>query len=254
MVVIPLPAADLKPETAAAFDNYIQRFQAELEARSTPDNYLWLDQHRQQKTLVWMQQRIIELRQSGGEKAGPDGVIQHWFGAIYLETATLERARDMLLSYADYKVFFKPQVLDSKLLKRDGNRFDATLRLQKRQVTQVVLNAEMTADFAALDAKHVSISSRSTRIAEMKHAGKADSTRQELPPEDQNGYLWRWNIYWRLVQSDVGVYAEADLITLSRASGAMHPGRLLTGFQTFPREMTEAFFDGLTRAFPPLRK
>ena len=110
-----LGAAELKPETAAAFDRYAKLTEEEMQARSTPQNFLWLDQHPKEKTMVWMSQDFVVPRETldHGEKIEvPDGAIQHWFGAIYLEVAAVERVRNMLLDYAGYKSFFKLQVIE----------------------------------------------------------------------------------------------------------------------------------------------
>jgi len=251
-----LGAAELKPETAAAFDRYIQLTEAEMQARS-PQNFLWIDQHRKEKTMVWLSQDLIEPRETldhGQKIEVPDGAIQHWYAAIYLETGTLERVRDMLLGYADYKNFFKQQVLDSRLVKRDGDNFDAFLRLSKKQVTQVVLNVDLSSKYTTVDPMRASIASHSTRIGEAQHPGKKKTYDQELPASDQNGYLWRLNMYWRFEVSDVGVYAELELISLARPTGTLHPGRLLNGFQTFPRELVDGFLGGLHQGFPAPRK
>jgi hypothetical protein len=252
-----LRAADLKPETAAAYDQYLKVTEAELATRSTPQNYLWLDSHQKEKTQVWLSQDMLVPRETleHGEKiAIPDGAIQHWFGAVYLETASYDRVRDMLLNFASYKDWFKPQVIDSRLNKRDGDNFNAFLRLSKKQVTQVVLNVDLTASYTALDPTHGTISVHSTRIGETQHPTKQKTYEQELPAGETNGYLWRLDIYWRLASADVGVYVEMDMISLSRPTGVLHAGKYLNGFQTFPHELADALFQGLEKGFPAPHK
>ena len=226
-------------------------------ARSTPQNFLWLDQHPKEKTMVWMSQNFLvpqDTVDSGQKIEIPDGVLQHWLGAVYLETATFERVRDMLLDYANYKNFFKEQVKDSKLVKRENDNFQASLRLQKKQITQVVLNLDLSAEYKSLDPAHASIVSRATKIGEVERSGQKRSSDADTASDRQNAYLWRLNIYWRLEQADVGVYAEAELISLTPPSGTLHPGRYLNGFQSFPHDLISGFLDGLQRAFPPPRK
>jgi hypothetical protein len=257
LATVPCRAADLKPETSAAYDRYIKLVEAELAARSSPKNFLWLDSHPKEKTQVWLSQSILEQRETldHGEKIEiPDGVVQHWFGALYLETATLDRVRDMLPNFEGYKDWFKPQVIDSRLVKRDDNTFYGFLRLSKKQLTQVVLSVDLKADWAALDPNHGTLSVRSTRIGEAAKPRNQKTYDQELPPDEQNGYLWRLNIYWRLEHTDVGVYVEMDLISLARASGTLHPGKYLNGFQTFPGELAGRLFEGLQVAFPAPHK
>jgi len=241
------------PETTAAFDRYIGLAEAEMQARSTPEDFLWLDQHRKEKTAVWMSQNFLipeETLDHGKKVEIPGASIQHWLGAVYLETATFERVRDMLLDYGNYKNFFKQQIVDSRLIKRDGDRFDASLRLRKKQITQVVLSAAIATEFKSLDTQRSTITTRSIRIGEAEHGNKTSD--QEI--SEQNGYLWRLNFYWRLEAANPGVYAELELISLSPSTGTLRPGRYLNGFQTFPRELAQSFLDGLAAAFPAPRK
>jgi hypothetical protein len=36
------------------------------------------------------------------------------------------------------------------------------------------------------------------------------------PPDDDHGFLWRWNAYWRFQETPAGVIAECESISLSR--------------------------------------
>jgi len=248
-------AADLKPETAAAFDRYV-KLTEEANEKRTGSNFLWLDQDRSQKNLVWLGQTVIVPKKSlehDQEIDIPDGLLQDWMGAIYLDGGTLDRVRDMLLNFADYKTYFKQQINESRLVKREGEKFDGFLRFYKRQVTPLVLNTQVSSVYKSVDPARAHIVSRSTHIGEVAHPGKKSTYDQERPPEDAAGYLWRLNFYWRLHQADDGVYAELELISLSRPGGGLHPGRFLSGFEAFPREIAEGFLDGLREAFPRRR-
>jgi hypothetical protein len=233
-----LPAAELKPETAAAFDRYVKNIEGGLLKPLDTHNFLWLDQHPKEKSIVWFNQRVITAHTITEEISVPDGLIQDWIGTTFLSDAKLERVRDVVLDYPNYKVRFKEQVSESRLIKREGDRFDAFLRLHKRQVLAVALNADVSAQYTLLDPHHACILCRSTHIAEVKG--------------DEHGYLWRMNLYWRLVEADQGVYVEVELVSLSsEPGGKLHPGRFLNGFvRGFPREFVEGLIEGLQQAFP----
>ena len=251
-----LRAVELKRETEEAYDRYLKLTEAEMESRK-PQDFLWIDSHRKEKTMVWLSQDIILPRETldRGEKIDvPDGAIQHWFGAMYLETATLNRLRDTLLDFGNYKYFFGPQVIDSRLVKREDNVFSVFLRLNKKQITQVVLNVDLTATYKAVDATHATLNGHSTRIGESQHPGNKKSHDQEVPASEQNGYLWRLDNYWRFEVSDVGVYAELDQISLSRQTGTLHAGKYLNGFQSYPQELLARIFEAVHLGFPAPRK
>ena len=225
----------------------------QIKTRVGPHNFLWLDQNPKEKSLAWFSQDVIQplkMLDNGKEIPVPDGLIQDWLGAIFLEGATLERVRDLLTGFADYKNSFKQQFADSRLVKRDGDHFDAFLRIYKRQLQSVALNANLSADYTLLDPSRAYLICRSTHIGEALHPNKKNSS-EERSPEDEYGYLWRMNLYWRLAYADNGVYAELELISLSRDEGGHRLGRLLNGFiENFPREFVAGFMDGLRQAFP----
>ncbi len=248
-------AVELKPETAAAFDRYIKVTEEQMNQHQGFRDFLWLD-HRdpKEKSLVWLGQPAfapLTTLDHGHPIDVPDGVIQHWLGVIYLDEATLERARDVVLNFDDYKNFFKQQVIDSKLIKRDGDQSDFLLRLYKKQISAVLLNVNETAKFTLLDPSKIFVACHSTHIGEVSHPSNKKSYDQERAPEDEAGYLWRLNLYYRLEQADNGVYLELEVISLGReAGGKLNAGRFLNGFETYPRELTHGIIDGLHDAFP----
>jgi hypothetical protein len=249
-------AAEPKPETTAAFDRYVKATEEGLKKRIGRDDFLWIGQHPKEKSLVWLTQTIIVPQKTldqGKEIEVPDGLLQDWVGSIFLEGATLERVRDMLLGFQDYKYFFKQQVIESRLVKRDGDHLEAFMRLSKKQVTPIVLNVQSSADYTALDPLRAYIFCRSTRIGEVQHPNRKSTFEKEQPMEDEYGYMWRLNLYWRFLQSDGGVYTELELISLSREAGGLSPGRFLNGYQSFPQELAAGLMEGLRIAFPRLR-
>jgi len=78
----------------------------------------------------------------------------------------------------------------------------------------VTFDTEHHVEFTSRDARRLSTRSISTRITEIDHAGTARE--RPLSPEDEHGFLWRMNSYWRYEQVDGGVIAEMESLTLSR--------------------------------------
>jgi hypothetical protein len=247
-------ASGPQPEAVAAFDRYTMLVEEQIKARVGPHNFLWLDEHPKEKSLAWFSQDVIaplKMLDNSKEIPVPEGLIQDWIGAIFLEGYPLERVRDVITGFADYKNAFKQQVSDSRMVKRDGDRFDAFLRIHKRQLQSVTLNTSISADYTTLDPSRAYLICRSTHIGEALHVNKKNSPEEERSPEDEYGYLWRMNLYWRLQYADNGVYAEVELISLSRDPAGHRLGNLLNGFvQNFPREFVVGFIDGLRQAFP----
>ena len=223
--------APLASAFSATFDQYIQATEDEMNKHRGFEDFLWLDHHRDQKSLVWLGQSVV-----APVTTVPDGTIQHWIGTVYLEGAALEPARDVILNFAGYKDTFRQQVRESKLIRREGEQFDFQLTLYKKQISSVRLNVDETAKYTSVDPGRITVAAHSTHIGEAK--------------QDESTYLQRLNFYWRLEKADNGVYAELEVITQGKEAGALSPSRYLKGFQSFPRELTQGMLDGLHAAFP----
>ena len=251
-----LQAADVKPETAAAFDRYVKLTEDGFAKNQGFENFLWLDHHPKEKSLVWLQQSIVIPMQTldqGKAIDVPDGVIQHWLGAVYLENegADADHLRGLLMNLDGYKDFFKQQIIESKMNKHEGDQYEFFLRFHKKQLSTVVLNVDETAKYTLIDPARWWVACHSTHIGEAEHPKNKKELDQERSPEDAAGYLWRLNFYWRVQQSDNGSYVELEVITLAReAGGRISPTRLLTGFQNFPHELTQYLMDTLQAIFP----
>jgi hypothetical protein len=249
-----ISAADLEPATAAAFDRYAKLTEQALEKRTGPSDFLWLDHHPKEKSLVWLNQSVVAPQKTldqGQEIEIPGGALQHWLGAILLEHATFERVRDFILDYADYKDYFKQYFTASRLVKRDGDHFDAALRLYRRQLAAVTLNIDVSATYVTVDPSRGYVVCHSTHIGEVARPKEKNPADQERPAADAYGYLWRLNQYWRIEQTGDGVYVELESVSLSRPAGGLNPGRFLNGFvQNFPREFVEGLMEALRQAFP----
>jgi hypothetical protein len=250
-----ISAAELPPATAAAFDHYTKLTEEGLKKPPAPHHWLWLDEHPKEQSLVWLGQSEINPQKTldqGHEIELPDASLQDWLGVTLVEGVTLDRVRDFVLNYADFKHYFKQYFTDSRLLKRDGDNFDAFLRLARKQFSTVILNINVSSSYVAFDPAHAYIICRSTHIGEVAHPKEKELSAQERPAADAYGYLWRLNQYWRIEQTADGVYVELESITLSRpAAGGLNPARFLNSFvQDFPRELVEGMLEGLHQAFP----
>ncbi len=241
---------ELQPETVQAYDRYVKLTETESRERSAKGAYLWLDQHKREKSLVWLNQNFTTTHRTV-EIEVPNGVIQDWIGEVFLPGMTIERVRDVLLDFARYKEFFPSEVAESRLEKRDGDHFEAFLRFSKRQIRKVMLNAKCSVQYEAQDPLHVSIAARSTHIGEVRNPSKKPYE-EEQPAESEYGFLWRLTWYWRLEQADGGVYAELEVVSLSKDEGLLGRGRLMNGFvDRFSKEFTEDMTERMRRLLAP---
>jgi hypothetical protein len=216
-------AAELKPNTAAAFDRYVgateARFANELRPGGT---FLYIDgmnpdarrqayeQLKQGEILV----EKLETKAPGVSSDVPDGMVHHWVGLIFIPGATLAKTLPIVKDYDRRADLYKPDVSASRTLAHNGDDFKMFLRLHQKRFTTVDFNTTYDVHWGSVDANKVYSNSISTRIAEVKDPAKPDG--EELPVGAGHGYLWRLNTYWRFEEKDGGVYLQCEALSLTR--------------------------------------
>jgi hypothetical protein len=202
-----LPSVKLSPEAAAAFDRYAEQAEARIGGAEVRNTELRNGELR------------IEAVDAAREAKAHGGMIQDWAGTMFIPGATLAQVQAVLRDYADYKKFYQPKVIESKVIElgqlaRSGDEYDVFLRLHEEHILTVILNTTYHVRYSVPDAQHLIVTSRSTRIAEVKDPDKTYD--EELPLGHDTGFLWRLNSYWRFQSADGGVYARCEAVSLSR--------------------------------------
>ena len=217
-VPISAPAEQLKTETNAAFDRYVEL--SEKQMSSAP--FLHIDALRPpERDAAFVRLKAGEViterlhtQDQGQPISVSGGLIHHWMGTIFIPGPTLAQTLAFLQDYDNQSKFYAPDVQRSRLVAREGNRFKIFLRLRKTEVVTVILNTEYDVQYTRLNAGRATSDSRSTRIAEVENAGKSNES--EKPVGNDSGFLWRLNSYWRFQQRDGGVYVQLEAISLTR--------------------------------------
>jgi hypothetical protein len=154
----------------------------------------------------------------GGAIDVPDAWVHHWRGAVLLPQVTLDQVFARL--QAEVPGSGQGDVLASAILARDGPsmRVFIKVRRQGRVIVSfnLVYNTEHEVTFTRRSGSRGSSTSVATKIAEIDSPGTPGE--REFPAGDDNGFLWRWNSYWRYEQVPAGVIAECESITLSRSA------------------------------------
>jgi hypothetical protein len=211
--------AELKPRTVAAFDRYVRV----TEARMTGDApFLWVDalqEAKRRSSLETMRQGQLVIERLQTHDAGkaidiPDGMVHHWLGSVFVPGATVGQAVTLLQDYDRHAEIYRPNVVQSRLLSRDGDLFRAYLRFYMKKVIAVTVNSEHEALFTRPAADRAQSRIYSMRIAEVENAGTAHE--REKPVGNDGGFLWRLNTYWRFLERDGGTYLQCEAISLSR--------------------------------------
>lgn len=213
-------ASELRPATAAAFDRYVEAAERRMSGEvKSPTTFLWLD------TLDAARQRDVVARLRRGEVVTerlrptekidvPDGLVHHWVGIVFIPSVHVRDAVRLMQDYDRHATLFAPNVVQSKILEHQGDRFRVFLRFYMKKVVGVTLNTENEAQFVAVAPDRVYSTIRSTRVSEVENAGTPEE--KEMAPGQGHGFMWRLNTYWRFVERDGGTYVQCESISLSR--------------------------------------
>jgi hypothetical protein len=229
--------ADLKPHTLEAFERYILKTEARLDQRVRGGDFLWVDDSPATMKEVRAGGVAIRPLAGKGELGVKDGLIHDWIGAVFIPGTTVDKVLATVQDYNRHKNTHKPEVIDSKLLARNGNEFKVFLRVWKHKVITVVMNTEHQVKYFPVDKARWHSRSYSTRIAQVENAGKKDE--HELKPGHGGGYLWRLYSYWRFEERDGGVYVECQAISLTRDVPALVSFFVTPIIRSLPRESLE---------------
>lgn len=199
----------LQPDAIAAWDRYDERVERDIAAERP-----LLKVGNQKPTLV-------DLNPNGGDGGDdvPDGYIHHWIGAILIPNANVASVLAVLENYPHYPIIYAPDLKLASASKTGenavGRRYD--VRLVTEQVESFgmhfAFDLRLHVTFRMVKGEGT-VKSRSYSIRE-SDSGRAPYS-DLLPEGKDHGILWRLNSYWRLRPIGSSVYAECQVISLSR--------------------------------------
>jgi hypothetical protein len=88
------------------------------------------------------------------------------------------------------------------------------LRFRRHKVITVVLDTEHDIHYFHDSDTRAHSRSSAVRIAQVENPGKSDE--REKPPGDDDGFLWRMETWWRILEADGGVYVQSEVVSLTR--------------------------------------
>ncbi len=218
----PAAAADLQPQTVAAWDRYVEATERRIAGElDDADRFLVQDFRddaaEARREVLAGEVRIdrLETRDADGERIGvPKGAIHHWLGSALIPGVTLEEVLHALIHAVEPEAL-QDDVIESRVLGRPGDdRLEVFLKLRRKQMVTVHYNTEHAVAYTRHRPGEASSRSVATRIAELDDAGTA--TEREKPIGRDRGFLWRLNSYWRYQEVDEGVIVECESLSLSR--------------------------------------
>ncbi len=222
LFAIPIRAAELKPETVTAFERYVRVTETQMENDLRDDRFLIVDrlpESERRKVYAQLHQGQVYIQELHTQEDNlpiriPGGLIHHWAGVMFIPNATLAEVNAVLQDYENEPIIYKPEIRQSKLIERDGNKSKVFLQLYNKSIITVVLNGYFDVVERPLGSRRSESASHSTRILEVMNPGGPDE--QVRPEGTDHGYMWRMNSYWRIEEKDGGVYVQNESMSLTR--------------------------------------
>ncbi|MGA7415299.1 MAG: hypothetical protein WBW33_32805 [Bryobacteraceae bacterium] len=224
----------LSPVTQSDYQNYLKGVESELAARwqgSRP--LLSLDQDSDDKARAHQGELVIVELSNSKTPSIRNGRVHDWVGTAFIRGVTVARVLSILSDFDRHKDFY-PDVVQSNLVSRQGNRVTGRWRLKRTKIITVELEVDQQADYVSLAPGVWTVRSHATRIREVQSPGEASE--KLFPPGEGNGFLWRLDSYWTLRQEADGVYAECRTVSLSRSIPASLAWVIKPLLESMPRE------------------
>ena len=206
---------DLSAKTIEAFNTYVCRADAEMdETQKGSASFFWSDLNPDRARDVRSGKIVAQFWSGRRPTDIPNGLIHDWIAAAFIPDSTIQKVLAVIQDYDNHKDIYKPEVIDSRLIRRTDNDFQIYLRLLKKKVITVVLDTDHDVRYRPVDHGRWVCRSRTTRIAEVENAGHFNE--RILKPDYGYGFLWRLCSYWRFGERDEGVFVECRAISLTR--------------------------------------
>ena len=122
------------PKTSEAFDAYIHNSETEMEqGLHLSGSFLW-SQQAPERAQVVDQGQVVAQFWSGKEPIKvPSGLTHDWIAAAFIPDSNIQEILAVIQDYDNHKNTYRPEVIDSKLISRDGDDFKVYLRLLEKE-------------------------------------------------------------------------------------------------------------------------
>jgi hypothetical protein len=208
-------ANDLKEQTLAAWDGYVNSASSRAVARAKESPFLRIDEVPERRGQVRAGETTVWRESEGHPAKVPHGLIHDWMGSVFIPKVTIADVFEVLRDYDRYAQVYTPAVIEANRLGSEENadRFSMLL-MQKVLFVTAATKGEYETRYVQVDAKRWYSISRSTRLQSVENFGQPDM--RELPPDQGPGYVWRLFTFTKFEESDGGVFIELEAIGLSR--------------------------------------
>jgi hypothetical protein len=209
-------AADLKPETIQAWNEYVRAAEERNQNHVSQGNlFLAIDALPADAARLRQGDIIAAPAASNVPVKVPAGLIHDWTGAMFIPNASLRDVLQVVRDYGQYKTVYHPNVVSAQRLETPEreDRFSMVV-MNKSFFAKSALDFDYRATFTQLDDQRWYSVTESTRVQEVAQYGGPSP--HMLPQGHGTGIIWRLYSIARYQERDGGVYVELEAIALSR--------------------------------------
>ena len=209
-------AANLKPDTRKAWEEYLVTANAQMQERLGPYHPFLLSDEDPGRTAKLRSGEILATPAGPNiPKRVPSGLIHDWTGEAFIPNATLQNVLRVVRDYDCYKEVYRPTVVDSRALATGESEDQFSMRLMNKSlISKTALDGDFRSSYFRVNDQRWYSVSESIRIQEV--AGYGTGGEQMLPEDEGTGLIWRAYSIVRFEERDGGVYVELETIVLSR--------------------------------------
>jgi hypothetical protein len=247
-------------ETLRGYRDYVAKVETRNREGLSKGAFLWIDElpePERTRAYAKLKQGGVGMRSVGkdeGEAAAkiPGGMIHDWEGMIFIPGTKLDQVLGVLQDYNKHSQYYAPDVESAKIESREGDHFRVYMRFRRKKIVTVVLNTEQDVMYYRDSATQEHSRSSAVRIREVANPGTKEE--KEKTPDEENGFLWQMETWWRMEERDGGVYVQNEAVTLTRDIPA-GLGWLIGPFvATIPKETLEFTMNATREAVLRQRK
>jgi len=210
--------AQLQPEATKAWEQYISAARAQMDERLSGKGrpFLWVQESEERLRSVRAGDIVSEPVSRNGHIAVRGALIHDWIGAVFVPQVTAAKVMEKLDQYSNYPEYYKPNVVQCRLISRDDSRRLFSMTWQMQAVgARVVIDADYESRIFPVSGTGRWWSfSRSTRVQQIDNYGSGHE--RARPVGTGLGYIWSVCSVMRVAEIGGGSIIEIEAIALSR--------------------------------------
>jgi hypothetical protein len=209
-------AADLRPETTRAWQEYVKAAEARSHEHLVPGSpFLSIDAAPAQAVKLRQGEIVASPAAPNVPVKVQGGLIHDWTGAIYIPSVSISDVLRVVRDYGQYKAVYHPTVVSAKPLQTGDwdDRFSMVV-MNKSFFAKSALDSAYRSVFTRVDDQRWYSISETTRVQEVADYGSP--SQYTLPEGHGTGIIWQLYSIARYEERDGGVFIELEAIALSR--------------------------------------